>query len=237
MNIRDYFAFTRGERRGSLVLTSILLLVFLVRYIPVSQDDNFIEDPNFKNAVMEFVAMQDSLVSENSISYFAFNPNTIIDEEWSALGFEQWQIKSINKYKSNGGSWKTKNDVSKIYGLSEEQFKHLEPYILLPDKLPTNKPKGPSYFKFNPNSATNEEWKKLGFKNWQIENIEKFKSAGGKWETKEEFGKLYGLNKETFEQLKPYLLLPDKKIKEKKEILKININTASAKQLLSLIHI
>ena len=73
--------------------------------------------------------------------------------------------------------------------------------------------KGPaavSLFPFNPNGLSPEKWKLLGLKDWQIKVIMNYESKGGKFYTKKDLEKIYGISKEEFSLLEPFILLPEK---------------------------
>ncbi|MGB0887203.1 MAG: helix-hairpin-helix domain-containing protein [Vicingaceae bacterium] len=253
MNLIDYFSFTRGEKRGIVVLMFIIFLLALanlsVDFLESKSKTDFSE---FEKEIAEFekeIESQKNNSTKNNFqpSLFKFNPNTISEEEWKKLGFKEWQIKTIFNYKAKGGSWRTKKDVAKIYGLEESHFNQLKPFILLPDKIENNnkyslkeKSIKPQYFNFNPNTISKEEWAKLGFKDWQIKTIFNYKAKGGSWRTKKDVQKIYGLSESAYTQLAPYILLPDsiaKKENQKKKkdyTIKVDINTANAKELTQL---
>ena len=245
MNIKDYFAFTKGEKRGSFVLLLIISLLIIANlsigyFAPKTQTD-FSE---FKTAIDSFEReISNKKNTTETLTLFNFNPNSCSDEDLKKLGFANWQIKSINKYKAKGGKWKTKNDVKKIYGLSQDHFHQLEPYIQLPNKTNTNSSKKKKevirYFNFDPNTATESEWKKLGFKDWQIETIFNYKNKGGNWKTKSDVQKIYGLSENDFQKLKTYILLPEKKESKESFVKKdytimVDINKSTTKELTQL---
>ncbi|PCJ22833.1 MAG: hypothetical protein COA97_12885 [Flavobacteriales bacterium] len=252
MNFKDYFSFTRGEKRGTVVLLLIIIVLIAANFsVDLLKSTTQTDFSEFETAINEFEKELNIESNSNkkevlSIELFEFNPNTISDEEWKKLGFKAWQIKTINNYKVKGGNWKTKADVSKIYGLEETHFKQLKPFILLPDNIEKNSynsKKGitkTEYFKFDPNTISKTQWKKLGFKDWQIKTIFNYKSKGGSWRSKADVKKIYGLTESDYNKLEPYILLPDKAEKKqytsnKKDYTKkVNINTADAKELTNL---
>jgi competence protein ComEA len=251
MNFKDYFSFTRGEKRGSVVLLIIIVALIAANFsIDLLKSNHQSDFSEFENKINAFEKELESNSNNNEalvIELFEFNPNTISDEEWSKLGFKDWQIKTINNYKSKGAGWRTKADVSKIYGLEETHFEKLKPFILLPnvvdkkDKYASKKEETKAeYFMFNPNTISKIEWKKLGFKDWQIKTIFNYKSKGGSWRTKTDIKNIYGLNEGDYSKLEPYILLPEKVQKKeysnnKKDYTKkVNINTADAKELTNL---
>ena len=64
---------------------------------------------------------------------FPFNPNTISEDEWRQIGLTDRQIRNIMNYKAKGGKFYSKNDLGKLYTISEEDFAQLEPFIVLPE--------------------------------------------------------------------------------------------------------
>ncbi|OFY87965.1 MAG: hypothetical protein A3K10_03635 [Bacteroidetes bacterium RIFCSPLOWO2_12_FULL_31_6] len=268
MNIKDYFSFTRREKRGIVVLLLIIIILIIANFsVDLLKSNQQTDFSQFENEINEFeksiqADSNNSLTDNLKIELFEFNPNTITDEEWKKLGFVAWQIKTINNYKAKGGGWKTKEDVKKIYGLEESHYEQLKPFILLPDEKasPTewsfgreNKFNDTSkkesrikygtkitYFYFDPNTISKEQWEKLGFKDWQIKAIFNYKEKGGKWKTKADVKKIYGLAEADYLKLEPFILLPDaispsEKVTSKKDYTtKVHINTATAKELTNL---
>jgi len=253
MNIKDYFAFTRGEKRGTVVFIAIIIILIVANFsVTLFKKNTQTDFSEFEEAIKEFEAAISSKKESNSqislsIDLFDFNPNTISNKEWLKLGFKEWQIQTIKNYKAKGGNWKTKNDVSKIYGIEESHFEQLKPFILLPEKFKKKENTYAKkerveieYFDFNPNTTSKEEWKKLGFKDWQIKTIFNYKSNGGSWKSKTDVQKIYGLSEADYSILEAYILLPE--TTEKKEYSnnkkdyskKIDVNTANAKELRNL---
>lgn len=252
MSIKDYFAFTRGEKRGAVVLLLLIAILIAAQFFTSIFNTNKQTDfSEFENAINQFekeLKEKSKYKSQKlSIKLFEFNPNTISDSEWQKLGFKDWQIKTINNYKAKGGNWKTKSDVAKIYGLDSSHFEQLKPYILLPNNFDYKPPYSKSkernlpitLFEFNPNTISKSQWKKLGFKDWQIKTIFNYKSKGGSWKTKNDVSKIYGLSEEHYQKLEPYILLPiekgnSTKTSKKDYTKKVNINSANATELTSL---
>lgn len=251
MGIKDYFAFTRGEKRGAVVLLLIIFILIALQFFTDVFKNS--EQTDFSEFEQEINAFEKKLKEQNhspeknlSIQLFEFNPNTISDNEWEKLGLKNWQIKTINKYKAKGGNWRTKNDVAKIYGLDSSHFEQLKPYILLPDAFEYKASKNSkekelpiTLFEFNPNTIPKSQWKKLGFKDWQIKTIFNYKSKGGSWKTKNDVSKIYGLSPEHYQKLEPYIILPLEKEKtsnkpQKDYSKKVDINTADTKELTNL---
>ena len=65
---------------------------------------------------------------------FLFDPNMPDSIEWLKLGLTSRQIRTVFNYVSKGGKFKFKEDFLKIYGISEDQFNKILPYVDLPSK-------------------------------------------------------------------------------------------------------
>jgi len=84
----------------------------------------------------------------------------------------------------------------------EEYIDRLDQYII--DKYDSLE-----LFNFNPNTTTSENWLKLGLTEKQITTINKYLERGGKFYSKDDFQKIYGIRQKQYEILKPYILLPN----------------------------
>ena len=67
-----------------------------------------------------------------------FNPNTADSILLLEQGLKTWQVSNMLKYRRAGGRWRRRSDMKRLYGLSEEQYSQLRPYIDLPDTLPSD---------------------------------------------------------------------------------------------------
>ncbi|MCL1943961.1 MAG: helix-hairpin-helix domain-containing protein [Candidatus Azobacteroides sp.] len=77
-------------------------------------------------------------------------------------------------------------------------------------------PHKPALFIFNPNTADSSSFIRLGLKPFQARNILKYRNKGGRFKIPEDFSKIYGLNRESFERLKPYIQIPEDTVSTKK---------------------
>jgi len=60
-------------------------------------------------------------------------------------------------------------------------------------------------FYFDPNKISVAEWKRLGLRDKTIQTIQNYLSKGGKFRKPEDLQKVYGLHKDEFERLEPYI--------------------------------
>jgi len=72
--------------------------------------------------------------NDRDIVLFPFDPNKISTEEWKKLGLRDRTIKTIINFRSKGGKFRQASDLKKIYGLKEEEFQLLSPYVRIEEK-------------------------------------------------------------------------------------------------------
>lgn len=82
---------------------------------------------------------------------------------------------------------------------------------------------------FDPNVLTPEQWQTLGFSEKQASTILKYKDiVGGTFISKEQLKKCYAISDEKFEELKPFILLPEVSEKDNSK----HFNTFNKKELI-----
>jgi DNA uptake protein ComE-like DNA-binding protein len=152
------------------------------------------------------------------IQYSKFNPNEYSVEDWQRIGFSEKQANSILKYKKSlGGKFSNLEQIQASYVISEEKFKEMKPYLVLPSETQevknspaTEKPEPKvekMREKFNPNDLTKEEWMDLGFSEKQVTTILNYKkSLGGKFKNAEVLKKCYSISEEKFQEIEAFLV-------------------------------
>ena len=60
-------------------------------------------------------------------------------------------------------------------------------------------------FAFDPNTASQSDFQRLGLESWQARNIIKYRNKGGIFRTPRDFARVYGLTKKQFEKLLPFI--------------------------------
>jgi competence ComEA-like helix-hairpin-helix protein len=60
-----------------------------------------------------------------------FDPNTVDSVTLLHLGFKPWQAKNMLKYRAKGGRYRQKEDMKKLYGMTDSMYIALEPYICI----------------------------------------------------------------------------------------------------------
>ncbi|MEO5644892.1 MAG: helix-hairpin-helix domain-containing protein [Bacteroidia bacterium] len=160
--IRELFSFTASERNGTAVLLVLIMMlsVFISlqgKFVTLPQEDftsfdaflatveendsadfnhsnskftNHNSEPRAPNPSEE--AGQKSVYHTKEL--FNFNPNGLAVDDWVRLGLSPAQARSVKKFETKGGKFTTKEDVRKLFVISEERYQELEPFIVLPER-------------------------------------------------------------------------------------------------------
>lgn len=96
-----------------------------------------------------------------------------------------------------------------------------------------------NFHNFDPNKMSINDWKSFGLSDFQIRMLTNYISKGGKFRKAEDFSKIYGIDKELYNKLKPYIqidttsIIPTYKKTEKRKFT-IEINAASIEDMLDI---
>ena len=260
--IKDYFTFTYKERIALIVLLSIIGLVFLMPSIIPAREWKASEKDIAAFEKLAHSIRKDSSADDADQNHFpphytqpsvegnyeqkklfAFDPNTASAQQWERLGLREKTIATIGKYLARGGRFKKPEDLRLIYGLHEDEYLRLKPYIRIFDYR-TIKPYthtidsaylGPSTFvahlekkieKVELNDADTSAFIQLpGIGSKLANRIIRFRDKLGGFYSVDQVGETYGLPDSTFQKIKPFLILGNT------PWLRININTADATRL------
>jgi DNA uptake protein ComE-like DNA-binding protein len=146
--IREFLHFSRTEQKGIIVLAALTFLVIGIRiWIRLDSEVTFHIPPNELIALQEMVKQmdqEDSMhIHEQNYSYEkkseltinkAIDPNTMKENDWVKIGFSKKEASSIVKFQTKAGGFKFKEDLKKLYCMSDERFLSLEPFLNLPEK-------------------------------------------------------------------------------------------------------
>jgi DNA uptake protein ComE-like DNA-binding protein len=238
--IQDYFTFSRNERKGIVVL---LILIFLLavanKVIFYFEKPAKIDVALMDSARHELGQAIDSINQKESLQkLFFFNPNTIDSLSLDSLDIPQSIKLNLLKFRSKGGEFYTNADFRKIYGVTDQLFNQVTPFLLFENESASQKNKisTSELFLFDPNRATDSEFIRLGFSGKQITTIRKYLDKGGIFGDKADFFKLRVITEKQKRNLTDWIVIEriKKAVPEGKFSLKttnIEINSADSIQL------
>lgn len=138
---KDFFYYTKSERRVILLLLAIALLLLgiwaIMEYlrpveVPVTLSESE-EIDSFLANLEEQEKIRKSHTPKNEISVVLqlFDPNTADSVLLRQLGLPVYIVRNILKYRAKGGVFRSPESFSRIYGLKEEVYQKLKPYITI----------------------------------------------------------------------------------------------------------
>ncbi|MCF8231229.1 MAG: helix-hairpin-helix domain-containing protein [Bacteroidales bacterium] len=254
---RKFFEFNTKERIGVLTLLAILLLLIVIylllpRFISLNGNTS---NKEFKKQVEAFIearkkekdkkkqkttkkdTLKNKVRKPEQLTPFPFDPNNLPENKWKEIGFSQNQIQIIKNYEKSGGSFDKKEDLKKIYGITQQEFAQLEPYINI--KKPEKKKASGKQNKINEDSTTprttlhidlnstdsSELIKIRGIGEVFSQRIIKYRDYLGGFYTKKQLLEVYNFDSSNYLPLKNHFWTDTTNIQ------KVNINTATFKEL------
>ena len=147
---KDFFYYSKGERRAIYVLLVLIaLLIIILVVIPdyhahqqqaeLRQDSPELKkwaDDKGRKPLKEIEAGNEDIQAVLA----PFDPNLADSIELSRLGLSKFVVRNILKYRLKGGRFTTPESLARIYGLTEEKFLELKPYIRISESF-VRKPK------------------------------------------------------------------------------------------------
>jgi competence protein ComEA len=212
----------------------LIVLVLMLPYIfqRFAKDNTKIKDTDKAIAQLSKVKYKDS-VSNNTLSdakltnpiMFDFNPNNLPAEKWIALGLSEKQVAIIKHYEAKGGHFYKNTDVQKIYGITPDDYKRLEPYIDITDAVyVSNKLKPGATIELNTaDSAKLTEVKGIG--PGFAMRIIRYRGRLGGFYQKEQLKEVYGVDSVKYAEIKDQLTINPAAVS------KVNINSISFESL------
>ena len=141
---KDFFYYSKSERRAVFVLSLIIVILiigsFVLPYFNNVSNETLVSE-------MDRLAFEDKLEQdikhsfdssyvqrmtnrqEHSYRLKEFDPNTADSIELSSLGLSPFVVRNVLKYRDKGGVFRSSESFARIYGISDETFLQLKPYI------------------------------------------------------------------------------------------------------------
>ncbi len=143
---KDFFYYSKSERRAIIVLLAVALVLSTVlvgrKYLmPAHVLPVLTEDEEIKS-FLSHLSMKDSLYREKSVFHDIrplpqaavlrpFDPNKADSSTFRSLGLPSFVVRNILRYREKGGIFHTPESFARIYGLPEASFSKLKPYIVI----------------------------------------------------------------------------------------------------------
>ncbi len=148
---KDFFYYTKSQRRAVIALLMLIALLLAgIWVLPEVSSPSLVKDSSKDSVALKGFEMEmqkkrysqkkptNPVVPEIQSELFPFDPNVADSIELSSLGLSSYVVRNVMKYRLKGGRFRTPESFARVYGLTEEQFNVLKPYIRIGR---TDKPK------------------------------------------------------------------------------------------------
>jgi competence ComEA-like helix-hairpin-helix protein len=138
---KDWLAFSRREQYGLVLLSLLIVLLVIVRFllpfladppeIEVISDVKFLTESKY-SVKMELKTKSSGSRGKKEFKFTTFNPNTVSVTELSKMGVPSYAIINWMKFREAGGVFRKGEEVGKIYGIDQELLTLMSPYVKIP---------------------------------------------------------------------------------------------------------
>jgi DNA uptake protein ComE-like DNA-binding protein len=241
---KEFFTFTKAERRGIFVLASILVLLILYDVFGPFRIYQKSDQELFKAEVQAFLeqnkaARQDSIVEKTEkpkaprktpkkrkLNPHPFDPNMMSYEQWLELGLSERQAHTIKNYQSKGGRFYKPEDFQKIYCISEREYEELAPYIIINSNDIEAENSEEVVLNLDLNTVNEQEIQCVkGIGPAFARRIIKYRKLLGGYVHVEQLMEVYGMDSRRYNAIKPYFTL------SLDSVHKFSLNKAGFKEL------
>ena len=242
--LKSHFWYHKSQRNGIFFLILLILIVqSIIVFGNFSSDDKI--DLNSKQ-VLAFHQQIDSLrtieIENRKPKIYPFNPNYITDSKGEQLGMSIKEIDRLLTFRKTNKFVNSKSEFQKVTQISDSLLHKIAPYFKFPDWVVNQnlnsslKGAKQSYYKKKEkkvsttdiNKATVEDFKTInGIGDAFSERIVKYRTRLQGFSIEDQLKEVWGLDKEVANKVLSKFTIVDKPI-----ISKINVNTATFKELL-----
>jgi competence protein ComEA len=229
--IKDYFSFSSSDRNGLIVLSFLIFLIILFRYLLPLFDPGrkSIDLTAYHEEILLFYSRPEADVEalthfRNELFYFDPNKLTLVQME--KLGLSKRLSGTIQNYLVKGGRFREVNDLKKIYGMNDSIFGILAPYIRIekevqarPKVIEEKAPVHEGFRLIELNSADTSELKILpGIGSVLSLRIIKYRELLGGFYDPVQVKEVFGISETLFVNIQPFIITDSSKLR----FLKIN---------------
>ena len=144
---REKIFLLTGEQWLGLLILGVIIAATLVgmKYLQPADEPTILVEDSVKTDFKDYQTKQDSLYKAKwkktykrdtiAIRMQVFDPNTVDSMTLLHLGFKPWQAKNMLKYRAKGGKYRKKEDLKKLYGMTDSMYLALTPYIYIKDSI------------------------------------------------------------------------------------------------------
>ena len=242
--MKSHFKFSKSQRNGIfLLIFFIIILQCVYFFVDVTDVDYSVNTDELKAFENEIDSLKVIELDKRAPKIYPFNPNYITDYKGYTLGMSNEEIDRLLKFRNNGDWINSVKQFQEVTQVSDSLLNKISPYFKFPEWV-TNAQKGKAYSnikkvktyaeKADLNTAAAEQLQRVnGIGKYYSEKIIKLrgKFIGG-FIADIQLQDVYGLTPEVIEKITNEFT-----VKTPRQIEKINLNTATVDDLVTIQHI
>lgn len=238
---KSHFRFSRNQRNGIFLLVIFILIIQAIYFFV-----DFRQEPLLNIQTAEIISVQEEIDSLRKISYqervpkiYPFNPNFITDYRGYTLGMTPEEIDRLHQFRALDQWINSKEDFKRVTQVSDSLLDVISPYFKFPEWVTNPRPKSNTYSGFiektfaqkqDLNTATVEDLQQInGVGEVLSDRIIKFRNRLNGFLTDDQLFDVYGLEFSVVKRIQNEFA-----VKQKPEVIKMNINKASASDMATL---
>lgn len=200
--VKNWFGYSRRERRASFILLIIIFIIIAVRYT-VPERDTEIYRVSMGDTGITFSGNFAEGNKPSSNTPFYFNPNSASYDTLIKLGLDPKTASTLISYRKKGGVFRNQQDLRKVYGIDEQLAGKLIPFVEITTDTSSQKRKYSDQrqtAKLDINSCDSASLDRLpGIGLVLASRIIKFRRLLGGFASIDQMKEVYGLSAETYE--------------------------------------
>lgn len=241
---KSHFRYNSRQRNGVFVLGFLLVFLQLVLFFAdfSSNDTVDLDDPAIKKFEQEMDSLRQRSLVKNEFKLYPFNPSFISDYKGYQLGLSIEEIDRLLAHRAQGRYINSTQEFQEISGVSDSLLALVSPYFKFPKWIANQAPQFKKLKTKNKHlTFLHNDLNKLRFKDLEnfsslskpvAKRILKYRERLGGYSFNEQLFEVYGLKSEQAHEILTHF-----KVQSKPEIIKLNVNKASFKQLLSIVYL
>ena len=150
---KDFFYYSKSERRAVFALSFLIVCLLVAILLAPEKETVIVEEPLAENVRTETdkveadsfqrvvehrekkAVIKKTEAPSRKVVLAPFDPNLADSIELLDLGLSPYVARNVLRYREKGGRFRTPESFARIYGLTENQFETLRPYIRISESF------------------------------------------------------------------------------------------------------
>ncbi len=212
---RFFFHYTKGQRKGILVLLLLIIITQTAYFVVTSR--NWQSETEQSAEEKAWLALQsdiDTLKAQQvkkAYKIYPFNPNYITDYKGYVLGMSVEEIDRLHKFRETNKYVNSAEDFQQVTEVSDSLLAAISPYFKFPDWVKNEKgnTKDVKIYPFNPNYISDYKAKLIGLSKQELARIRKFRKTNKYINSAKDFQEVTKISDSRLKKIAPYFKFPD----------------------------